>query len=81
MLDKYLETFEKALGQQKKYIIGPDVNLGALYANFGLGNLNGQWFNGIDSGTADSETETSAEDSQASSGAGSSASSATGEGT
>ena len=34
LLDRYLESFQQALAQQRKYIVGPGVDAGALYANF-----------------------------------------------
>lgn len=42
--NKYLDTFEQVMAQQKKYLVGPDVDVGALYGNFGLSGRNSTWF-------------------------------------
>ncbi|MCI9243019.1 MAG: hypothetical protein HFF43_06490 [Lawsonibacter sp.] len=42
-LNKYLEGFEKALAQRKKYLLGEGVDPGALYGAFGVQS---QWFTG-----------------------------------
>lgn len=55
LLDRYLESFQQALAQQRKYIVGPGVDAGALYANFGLGGSGSRWFSGLDGGGAGGE--------------------------
>ena len=71
LLDRYLESFQQALAQQRKYIVGPGVDAGALYANFGLGGSGSRWFSGLDGGGAGGEqaAETQTAGTQAETGA------------
>ena len=69
--EKYLESIEKALAGQKKYLVSPDVDVNNLYANYGqswflpsqgeeTGETEGQSGQENTAGTGDaSSTETS----------------------
>ena len=70
-MEKYLESIEKALAGQKKYLVSPDVDVNNLYANYGqswflpsqgeeAGETEGQSGQENTAGTGDaSSTETS----------------------
>ena len=71
-LEKYLESFEKALSGRKKYLVSPDVDVSYLYANYGQ-----SWFAGTDGdspdGTDGQTGQENGEGAAGSSGAGTSA--------
>jgi len=46
LLDKYLESFEAAMAGRRKYIVGPGVDIGALYGDFGS-RTRSAWFAGV----------------------------------